>query len=66
MVTVDGDGQYKADAVLALFDIQSKGFCLISGIRKARKDSYFANYIESRGYFYQKIIKVGHKGFWFY
>ena len=40
VVTVDGDGQYKADAVLALFDTKSNGFCLTSGVRKARKDNF--------------------------
>ena len=64
VVTVDGDGQYKADAVLALFDIQSKGFCLISGIRKARKDSYFGK-ITSKvgGMFIRKLLKLDIKDF---
>ena len=37
VVTVDGDGQYKADAVLALFDIESKGFLSNKWYKKGSK-----------------------------
>ena len=59
VVTVDGDGQYKADAVLALFDTKSNGFCLTSGVRKARKDNFFGK-ITSKvgGTFIRKLLKL--------
>jgi glycosyltransferase involved in cell wall biosynthesis len=64
VITVDGDGQYKTDAVAKIAEIDCPKFCLISGVRLNRQDNLISRYTSNIGaFFILRILKLNIKDF---